>query len=184
MEGVPELPEAASDFRTRAQGALDGVARVLPGLSATALLAFVAFATAGYVESAFLGERGAPLPASLFAILLGLVLRNAIGLPASYDAGVSFGLKRVLRLGVAMLGLRLSVGLVGSIGLTALPIVVVGNRHGLRGRRRHDAAAGPVVASWELSSPWVPPSAETAPSRPMAPPSTPRRTRSAMRWAA
>ena len=60
----------------------------------------------------------------LIAILAGLAIRNTVGLPAIYDAGLILALKRILRIGVALLGIRLSLIAVGSIGLFALPIVI------------------------------------------------------------
>ena len=47
-----------------------------------------------------------------------------MGLPAAYEKGLELALKRLLRIGVALLGIRLSIGALGSIGLVALPIVI------------------------------------------------------------
>jgi uncharacterized integral membrane protein (TIGR00698 family) len=71
-----------------------------------------------------LGFDKSPLSPILVAIALGLVIRNAIGLPSVYEPGLQLALKRILRLGVALLGLRLSLVAAGSIGLAALPIVI------------------------------------------------------------
>ncbi|HSJ98794.1 MAG TPA: putative sulfate exporter family transporter, partial [Myxococcota bacterium] len=59
----------------------------------------------------------------LVAILVGLAIRNTVGLPGVYEPGVRLGLKRVLRVGVALLGVQLSLGAAGAIGLLALPVV-------------------------------------------------------------
>ena len=58
----------------------------------------------------------------LVAIVLGLVLRNVFGLPKVYEHGLRLCLQRVLRVGVALLGIRLSLGAAGATGLVALPI--------------------------------------------------------------
>ncbi|MEO2166797.1 MAG: putative sulfate exporter family transporter, partial [bacterium] len=65
-----------------------------------------------------------PLSPILVAILLGLVLRNAVGLPTIFAPGLEIALKRVLRVGVALLGIRLSLANVGALGIVALPIIV------------------------------------------------------------
>jgi uncharacterized integral membrane protein (TIGR00698 family) len=122
MEGVPELgttPQSAG------QALLDAAARVLPGAALAGLLAFAAVGASEWLGVAWLGtaQRPSPVPTALVAIGLGLAIRNAIGLPASYDAGLRFCVQRVLRVGVALLGLRLSLAAVGGIGLAALPIV-------------------------------------------------------------
>lgn len=131
MEGVPEFAAAPTSaatagvprWRTAGQTALDAAARVLPGTALAALLAFAAVAASEWIGMAWLGTAQSPVPPALVAIGLGLAIRNAIGLPSAYDAGLRFCVQRVLRLGVALLGLRLSLAAVGGIGLVALPIV-------------------------------------------------------------
>jgi uncharacterized integral membrane protein (TIGR00698 family) len=55
---------------------------------------------------------------------LGLLVRNAVGLPAIYEDGLQLALKRILRIGVALLGIRLSLAATGTLSLVALPIVI------------------------------------------------------------
>ena len=96
---------------------------ILPGVA----LALAIAAVGGVVADAFsaaLGFSGAPLSPILVAILLGLAIRNSVGLPAIFESGLSLALKRLLRIGVALLGIRLSLAAAGSIGLVALPIVI------------------------------------------------------------
>ncbi|MRR15536.1 MAG: putative sulfate exporter family transporter [Deltaproteobacteria bacterium] len=61
----------------------------------------------------------------LIAILLGLFIRNVIGLSPGYDAGVKFAVVRVLRLGIVLLGLRLSLQDIAATGGAAMLLVVV-----------------------------------------------------------
>jgi uncharacterized integral membrane protein (TIGR00698 family) len=58
------------------------------------------------------------------AVLLGLHVRNAIRMSKRFDAGIRFALQRVLRLGIILLGLRLSLQDVISTGLSALLIIL------------------------------------------------------------
>jgi uncharacterized integral membrane protein (TIGR00698 family) len=131
-EGVPdwtdpaETPaerEARSPLTARVYElfALTGV--TLPGLALTAAIAFAATAGARAIGTSVLGFERSPVSPILVAILLGLAIRNAIGLPPVYEAGVRLGLKRVLRFGVALLGIQLSLAAAGAIGLVAVPIV-------------------------------------------------------------
>jgi uncharacterized integral membrane protein (TIGR00698 family) len=53
-----------------------------------------------------------------------MLLRNVFGLPGWSEAGVRFALLRVLRAGIVLLGIRLSLADVGAIGLRALPVIV------------------------------------------------------------
>jgi uncharacterized integral membrane protein (TIGR00698 family) len=59
----------------------------------------------------------------LIAILLGLFIRNVVGVPRSCDPGVKFALERVLRLGIILLGLRLSLQDVAATGSAAMLLV-------------------------------------------------------------
>lgn len=61
----------------------------------------------------------------LVAVLLGLILRNTLGLGVRTKAGIKFAIQRVLRLGIVLLGLRLSLQDVAATGLTALALVSI-----------------------------------------------------------
>jgi uncharacterized integral membrane protein (TIGR00698 family) len=61
----------------------------------------------------------------LVAVLLGLILRNWLGLGARTKAGIKFAIQRILRLGIILLGLRLSLQDVATTGLTALALVTI-----------------------------------------------------------
>jgi uncharacterized integral membrane protein (TIGR00698 family) len=97
----------------------------MPGVAIAVLLAFAARAMTGYLGEDVFGFERSPISPILFAILLGLAIRNAVGLPASYDEGLRFCIQKLLRIGVALLGIRLSLAAVGAIGAVALPVVLV-----------------------------------------------------------
>lgn len=61
----------------------------------------------------------------LVAVLLGLYLRNTIGLSEGAKAGVKFSVQRILKLGIILLGLRLSLQDVAATGVKALLLVSV-----------------------------------------------------------
>jgi uncharacterized integral membrane protein (TIGR00698 family) len=60
----------------------------------------------------------------LVAVVLGLYLRNAIGLGDRVQAGIKFSINRILRFGIILLGLRLSLQDVIATGLTSLLLVM------------------------------------------------------------
>jgi uncharacterized integral membrane protein (TIGR00698 family) len=60
----------------------------------------------------------------MMAILLGVLIRNTIPLPATFQPGIRFGLVRILRLGIVLLGIRLSLAEAGAIGLQSLPVII------------------------------------------------------------
>ena len=98
-----------------ARGASPDRLRVLfPGVMACAVVAFAA----GY-----LGEHyGAPV--LLFALLLGLAM-NFLSGDGPCAPGIEFCARNVLRLGVALLGLRITLEQVVALGWGALLVVVV-----------------------------------------------------------
>jgi len=61
--------------------------------------------------------------ALILAIVLGMAVRNTVGVPAVAQAGVSFCLKKVLRLAIILLGLQLSFVQVAEVGGKGFGIV-------------------------------------------------------------
>lgn len=61
----------------------------------------------------------------LIAVLLGVYLRNWARPGPRSAAGISFSIQRVLRFGIVLLGLRLSLQDVAATGLSALALVVI-----------------------------------------------------------
>jgi uncharacterized integral membrane protein (TIGR00698 family) len=96
---------------------------VLPGLILALLLAFAGQYLSDFIGKDLMGLPKSPISAIMMAIILGIIIRNTIALPVTFQAGIRFGLVRVLRLGIVLLGIRLSLGEVGAIGLKALPII-------------------------------------------------------------
>ncbi len=97
---------------------------VVPGLLLALVLAIAGQWLSGWIGTSWLQMSQSPVSAIMVAILLGIVVRNAFSLPAVFDAGIRFGLQRVLRAGIVLLGIRLSLGEVGAIGLSGLPIII------------------------------------------------------------
>ncbi len=133
MEGVPEWVGPSETFEERAARqpwqqrgnelfALLGA--LLPGIVIALVLAVLGRGLSESLGTTLMGLERSPISPILVAILAGLLIRNTIGLPVVYESGIQLCLKRLLRVGVALLGIRLSLGAVGAIGLAALPIVV------------------------------------------------------------
>jgi len=87
---------------------------LFPGLLASGVVAAAA---------AFLSQHyGAP--AMLFALLLGMAM-NFLGAEGRCTAGIGFSARSVLRIGVALLGLRITLSQVAAMGWQPLLLVVV-----------------------------------------------------------
>lgn len=63
------------------------------------------------------------MSAVAIAIILGVIIRNTIGMPDSCKLGTSFAVKRILRVGIALMGAQLSVGQVLNTGASSVLIV-------------------------------------------------------------
>lgn len=64
----------------------------------------------------------------ILAVLLGILARNMLGVSQIFQPGITFSLKRILRLAIILLGLQLSISQlieVGSAGLTIVAITLV-----------------------------------------------------------
>jgi len=95
--------------------------RLIPGLAAATLVAATVRALHGALPDSFariLGE-------AVFAVLLGLVIGNAVKLPASTVPGIRFAFQTVLRAAIVLLGAGLSFIAALTIGLKALSLIVL-----------------------------------------------------------
>ena len=97
---------------------------VIPGLLLALVLAFAGQYLSKFIGIDLMGLPKSPVSAIMMAILLGILIRNTIRLPNSLQPGIRFGLVRVLRLGIVLLGIRLSLSEAGAIGLQALPVII------------------------------------------------------------
>lgn len=97
-----------------AQAALARGRRVGPGLLITVLMA---------LSAAFLSERYGT-PVMLFALLLGLALSSLQDLP-SLSPGLELGAKRLLRIGIVLLGARITLSDAMSLGPGPIVLVLI-----------------------------------------------------------
>ena len=61
----------------------------------------------------------------ILAILLGILVRNTVGTPQVCQLGITFSLKRILKLAIVLLGLQLSLEQVIEVGPIGLAIVTI-----------------------------------------------------------
>jgi uncharacterized integral membrane protein (TIGR00698 family) len=101
---------------------LDRVPSLVPGVVLASVTVLVAAALAELINRR-LGYDGL-VSFILVAIVLGMIIRNTVGLHEVFEPGVAFTLKKVLRLGIILLGIRLSLLDVLEIGGFGIPIVV------------------------------------------------------------
>ena len=99
----------------------EGVFRYLPGLAMVAAIG----APALMLQSRLTVSGKTVVSAVAVAIVLGVLIRNLWGLAEACKPGVSFAVKRLLRVGIALLGAQLSLGQVLRTGATAVLVVAI-----------------------------------------------------------
>jgi uncharacterized integral membrane protein (TIGR00698 family) len=67
---------------------------------------------------------GGQVSAILLAVVLGILWRNLAGVRAWAEPGLEFASRTVLRIGIALIGLRLTLALLSDVSLTAVQVVV------------------------------------------------------------
>ena len=97
------------------------ISSYLPGLYLVVAVAVVA----RYLHSLIPNPSMARAVSEVFiAVILGLHIRNAIGYSPRFAPGVKFALQRILRVGIILLGLRLSLQDVLATGLSSLLLIL------------------------------------------------------------
>lgn len=94
------------------------IANLIPGLAMTAAITFVAIAVRNATGWAALS----PL---VLSILLGMAARRLLPVLTPFEAGVAFSVRRLLRLGIILLGLQVTLGQVLSLGGAGLAMVAI-----------------------------------------------------------
>ena len=99
--------------------------KLLPGLVAVASLTWLSFWLSNLIGVQLMGFDKSPISPVLVAIILGLAIATAIPLPKSLTPGLQFSIKKILRLGIILLGIRLTIFDVFKLGAFGIPIVAL-----------------------------------------------------------
>ena len=108
---------------------------LLPGIAAATVVMLAGFALAdglGRLLLAAFGLQGAsPISGVAVAIVLGLLVRNLLPVPATLGVGLKFCTTTVLRLGIVLVGIKLSVIEMARLGAAGVPVVLAAIATGL-----------------------------------------------------
>lgn len=100
----------------------DRIPGLIPGVALAAAVVVAAVLVADRINEA--GGFDGLVSFILVAIVIGILVRNSIGLHERFQPGVTFSLRKLLRLGIVMMGIRLSMLDVLEIGAFGIPVVV------------------------------------------------------------
>ena len=95
------------------------------GLALAVAVAVLAGYSAEWIGVSVFGLARSPVSAIMLAIILGMILSNSLNLAPLASDGLRFCSTTVLRIGIALLGIRLSLLSAGKFTLVALPFVVL-----------------------------------------------------------
>lgn len=108
------------------------VPALIPGVLAAAVTVVISMRVAAWLGAWLLraqgidpAGRGSPISAISVAVILGMAVANLLPLPALLKPGLEFSVKKLLRAGIILVGLKLSLVDVFTKGLLGIPVVAV-----------------------------------------------------------
>ncbi|MEG6523731.1 YeiH family protein [Desulfotomaculum sp. 1211_IL3151] len=94
---------------------------IVPGM----ILAFVIAYVSEFIHKSIVIGGQKPISGVIIAILLGMLVKNTVGVNKLFEPGINFAMKKVLKAAIFLLGLGLSFITVVTTGSKALMIIVV-----------------------------------------------------------
>ncbi len=98
---------------------------IIPGLVLVIILALFSIWLSDFIGKDLMGFEKSPISSVMICLILGLIIRNIFKVPAFLSVGFKFSVKKLLRLGIILLGIRLSIFSVFELGLIGIPIVLI-----------------------------------------------------------
>ncbi|MDZ7644126.1 MAG: putative sulfate exporter family transporter [Woeseiaceae bacterium] len=95
------------------------------GVALAVAVALAAGVAATFAGEVILGFERSPVSDIMMAIIIGMLIANLVALPQGMQSGLRFCASTVLRVGIMLLGIRLSLLGAGRFTLLALPFVLV-----------------------------------------------------------
>lgn len=111
------MAETAAAAPAPASISWTGAAAILPGMALAGAIAGIALALRALPGVSMFSPM-------ILATLLGMGFHNLVGTPAWAKAGVKFSLRRILRLGIVLLGLQLTFANVIHVGALGAAVIV------------------------------------------------------------
>ncbi|WP_245415756.1 YeiH family protein [Alteribacter populi] len=126
-EQVKELEHPINKEKSKSK---QSAFRVLPGVALCFSIMLIGVFLAEWLGQAINQLRGlpstnhSPISSIFVAVILGLLVRNVLGLQEIFRDGVTFSIKFILKFGIILLGIRLSFMDVVMLGAWSIPIIL------------------------------------------------------------
>lgn len=109
---------------------IEGIARFIPGILLCLIVMFIGIYGADFIGWLIVTLKllpegsSSPISGIFVAIIIGILIRNIIGLHDMFIDGVAVSVKYALRAGIILLGLRLSLTEALKLGAWGIPLIV------------------------------------------------------------
>ncbi|WP_238458053.1 YeiH family protein [Alkalihalobacterium alkalinitrilicum] len=128
---IPEVKEKENYPAQKKESRASKLGKFLPGIGLCLSVMVIGLYLAEVLGIAFnylngiSTEASSPISGVFISIILGLLIRNMIGLHPIFKNGVNFSIKFILKLGIILLGIRLSFMDVVKLGSWGIPIIIL-----------------------------------------------------------
>lgn len=102
-------------------------ATVIPGILIAGAITLLSFLVEIYLDVLFKTQfniEKCPVSIFLLAIILGTVATNTIKLPESFTLGIKFCVSSLLKFGIMLLGIRLSISYMVNVGMASVIVII------------------------------------------------------------
>jgi uncharacterized integral membrane protein (TIGR00698 family) len=99
--------------------------KLIPGVIFTALLAIISQLLSTFIGVDLLNFDKSPISSVMLAVLIGIIINNLFHVSDNLISGISFSVKKLLKLAIILLGIRLSIGEILEIGYGSILLVAV-----------------------------------------------------------
>jgi len=107
------------DSQVKGTGETMDLKKYLPGLLLVTIISISAKVIYGWIEPFI------QLESLSIAIVLGMLINNYIELPKSYRPGIQYALKKLLKVGIVLMGFKISIAAVMALGLKTFMLVLI-----------------------------------------------------------
>lgn len=97
----------------------------IPGLILTIILAILSQNISNFVGIKLLNFTKSPISSVMVVVILGILLKNTTKLSNIFSTGIQFSVKKLLKLGIILLGIRLNLGEIFEIGFESIFLVSI-----------------------------------------------------------
>jgi len=98
---------------------------LLPGILLATVIFLIADILSNYIGKQIFFYDRSPISTVLLAILIGITVGNFIKIGEIFSKGINFSLKFILRLGIILLGIRISISDILIYGSVSIPLIVI-----------------------------------------------------------